>query len=58
MYMYIYICICICIYYFEIRGIKNYIFFTTFSFTYLFYDLQVNIDATLIFTDDMLTILP
>ena len=32
--------------------------FTTLSFTYLLYDLQVNIDVTLIFTDDILTILP
>ena len=32
--------------------------FTTLSFMYLVYDLQVNIDVTLIFTDDILTILP
>ena len=32
--------------------------FTTLSFTYLLYDLQMKIDVTLIYTDDILTILP
>ena len=32
--------------------------FTALSFTHLLYDFQVNIDVTLSFTDDMLTILP
>ena len=45
-------------YYYEIRGIKIlHIYFTTLSFTYLLYNLLVNIDATQILTDDILTIL-
>ena len=32
--------------------------FTALNFTYLLYDLQVNIDITQIFTDDIFTILP
>ena len=32
--------------------------FTILSFTYLLHDLLVNIDATQIFTEDILTILP
>ena len=32
--------------------------FTTLNFTYLHYDLWVNINSTQIFADDILTILP
>ena len=37
---------------------NNRFIFTTLSFTYLLYDLQVDIDIALIFTDEILTILP
>ena len=44
---------------YEIRGIKILsIYFHYFKFHVFTYDLQVNIDVTLIFTDDILTILP
>ena len=39
--------------------LKNTIYILTIlSFTYLLYDLQVNIDVTQIFTDNILTVLP
>ena len=50
-----------CIYihiFFQRNKSTTYIISTTLSFTYLLYDLQVNIDVTQIFTNDILTILP
>ena len=50
-----------CIYihiFFQRNKSTTYIISTTLSFTYLLYDLQVNIDVTQVFTDDILTILP
>ena len=50
---------CIYIYiFFQRNKSTTYIISTTLSFTYLLYDLQVNIDVTQVFTDDILTILP
>lgn len=50
---------CIYIYiFFQRNKSTTYIISTTLSFTYLLYDLQVNIDITLIVTDNILTMLP
>ena len=58
MHIYIYIYIYILLLLLNQRNKNTTYVFTTLNFTYLLYDLQGNIDVTLIFTDDILTILP
>ena len=55
--MYIYVYIYIYIYIFVQEKYITYIH-TALGYTYLLYNLQVNIEFTQIFNDDILTILP